>query len=73
MEESIEIWACKRYSKKHPGACVEPGKIKVISLKECEETLERELTKQEIMFRRNIKKLETEVDKLKTSKKQNRI
>lgn len=68
MEGTMEMWACKRYSKKYPGACVEPAKIKVLPLTECEEILKRELTRQEAGFIRKIKKLETEVNKLRTGK-----
>lgn len=69
MEKIMEVWTCKRYSKEHPGACVEPGKIKVLPLTECEEMLKRELTNQETMFRRKVMKLETELNKLKGGKR----
>lgn len=68
MEKVMEMWTCKRYSREHAGVCVEPGKIKVIPLNDCEETLKRELTKKETMFRRNIKKLEAEIDKFRNNK-----
>lgn len=69
MGKVMEMWTCKRYSKEHAGVCVEPGKIKVIPLKDCEETLKRELTKKETMLRRDTNKLKTELDKLKKGNK----
>jgi hypothetical protein len=65
----MEMWACKRYSKEHPGACVEPAKIKVVPLTRCEDILKRELARQETMFRRKVMTLEKELDKLKKGKK----
>lgn len=69
MKGVMEMWACKRYSKEHPGACVEPAKIKVIPLRDCQKTLKRELTGQKVIYRREIIKLEAEIDKLKNSNK----
>lgn len=69
MKEVMEMWACKRYSKEHAGVCVEPGKIKVIPLRDCQKTLKRELARQKVTYRRGIIKLEAEIDKLKNSNK----
>ena len=69
MKEVMEMWTCKRYSNQHPGACVEPAKIKVIPLRDCQKTLKRELARQKVIYRRDIIKLEAEIDKLKNSNK----
>jgi hypothetical protein len=65
VEGTMEMWTCKRYSKEHPGACVEPGKIKVLPVKECEDILKRALDRQGIALRKRIIELEAELSKLR--------
>jgi hypothetical protein len=69
VEKVMEIWTCGRYSEQHPEACVEPAKIKIIPLRECQNTMEKELSRQKAICREKIIKLETEINKLKTGKK----
>jgi len=66
VEKPMEMWVCKRYSKEHPKACVEPAKIRVIPMNECEETMKKELSRQSTGFMRKIKELETEVNRLRS-------
>lgn len=67
--KEIEIWACKRYSSKYPQLCVEPRKVKFISIADHKKRLETIVKREEAECQKNVHKLQKEIVNLKTKAK----